>query len=222
MKYLAGFIASFVLLALLPAYAGVGDVFSNIDPVANVSAGKCIADRNNLELDDCHQLRLAVETPVNDNVVVGLNYTRLDADVTGLNGAADARGDYDREEWALSADYHFDKTFFGARPYAGAEVGYGGVSTDFAGTADIDSTTAVFADDEFSDVFWGVKAGANLALTEYTAGFIETGYRSYGRNGFDARFQTQGGSTGQLQPDGVQGIDRSYEIRVGVRIKLFN
>lgn len=225
MKYLLAIIAS--LFVLLPATAETGGftqtVKENFNPYVGLSLGTCIIDRNNIEADECQQFAGLVGTPITERLALQLEYNTLNGDFTGLNGAANARGDYGRNEWALSALYQFDYEWNNFVPYAGITFGVGQIEMDFVGTADAFPTTRIFADDDQKDAFWGVSVGADYPLTPYTIGFVETGYRSYGDNGLRVDFETADGTTGQLGgAKGVKGIDRSYDLRVGVKIKLFN
>ena len=190
---------------------------AHADMYASGTAGTCIVDRNNIEVEGCQLFTGTLGYQLTDTIIIEAQYTALNGEITGLNGASNSFGDYDRKDITIGANYNFYE--IGASNfYAGGRVGHGVIGTEFSGTVDNQPDIAVFADDEVNAFLYGAVLGADWPVTSNVELFAEISYTQYLDNGFDARFRTASGVTGELSPGGVMGEDRSYDIKLGIRV----
>lgn len=205
------------LLAALAAIGLAGT--ASADFYGDASAGTCIVDRNNFEYKNCQQIGITAGYELSGVWSAELRANRLDADIIGFNGGTHTTGTYEREELTIGI-VHKPRTFGKLEPFIGAHIGVGELTHEFLSFVATDTSIALLADHDEVEYLWSVRGGADYDIAPQLSLFGEIGYTQYLDNPVDVRFETATGQTGLLQPNGVLGEDRSYDVRVGIRFKL--
>lgn len=97
------------------------------------------------------------------------------------------------------------------RPFVGAGAGYGILDFEFSGPANNDPNFIVMGDDTNKDWYWNVFAGVNYRITDRLKLGAGAEYFS---------FQDQPVEANVGAPEGIYGINRSYDYFVSVRYSL--
>lgn len=169
-----------------------------------------IHDQNNLLFDNSREFGGAIGLALDENWRVEAEYARRWSDIVGINGARAAKGSFDSHTLGahIFRDFNFGSRF---RPFVGAGAGLGILDFEFSGPANNDPNFIVVGDDTNQDWYWNAFFGANYRVNDRWKVGLGVEYFS---------FQDQPVEANVGGPDGIYGINRSYDFFLSVRYSL--
>lgn len=169
-----------------------------------------IHDQNNLLFEASREFGLALGMAIDENWRVETEYARRWAKISGINGASEARGNFDSHTLGV----HLFRDFNNGsrlRPFIGGGAGIGILDFEFSGPANNDPDFTVIGNDTNQSFYWNAFAGVNYRLTERLK--IGAGWEYF-------TFQDQPVEANVGGPRGIDGINRSYDYFISLRYSL--
>lgn len=163
-----------------------------------------IADQNNMEFEDTREMAAAIGYRINDSIRVEGEYGFRWSNISGLNGAREAHGNFTSRSLGAHAYYDFRKGRK-LRPFIGMGGGAGVQDFEFSGPADINPDFIVIVKDTNSSAYWNTMAGVTW---HYTPRF---------RLSAGAEYVTYTDQAVASNIGGIDGINRAYNFYVGAR-----
>ena len=163
-----------------------------------------IADQNNIVFSDTREIAGAAGYRISDSLRVEGEYGFRWSNISGLNGAREAHGDFTSRSLGAHLFYDFRKGRK-LRPFIGAGGGAGVQDFEFSGPADINPDFIVTVKDTNSSAYWNALAGTSYHFTprfRLSAGVEYVTYTD----------QAVASNIG-----GIDGINRAYNFYVGAR-----
>ncbi len=169
-----------------------------------------IHDQNNFLFDDSREFGGAVGMALDENWRIETEYARRWAKITGINGARAAKGNFDSHSLGvhLFRDFMYGSKF---RPFLGAGGGAGLLEFEFSGPANINPDFIVEGSDSNLSFYWNVFAGINYRVSDRWKLGVGAEYFS---------FQDQPVEANVGAPEGIYGINRSYDFFISARYSL--
>ncbi len=168
------------------------------------TAGPCEVDSNNLLYSDCHEITLSA-----GDDRFQWRYINVSADITGINGAAAARGTYERD--SLGVFWRRNIGDQRLQPFVGLGVGGSRIDYTAFGPAD-DFDFIVKADGMNYSWFWSVEGGLTYRLTDDVNIKVSGSYLQHPDQLFKA-------NVGRPGDGGFNGEPRTYSFAIGLEIK---
>ncbi|MEQ9316453.1 MAG: outer membrane beta-barrel protein [Henriciella sp.] len=169
-----------------------------------------IHDQNNLLFDASREFGAAVGFAWDENWRVEAEYARRWAKISGINGAREAKGNFDSHTLGghIFRDFNYGSRF---RPFVGAGAGMGILDFEFSGPANINPDFIVVGDDTNQSFYWNAFLGVNYRLTDRLK--IGAGVEYF-------TFEDQPVEANVGAPEGIYGINRSYNYFLSLRYSL--
>lgn len=169
-----------------------------------------IHDQNNLLFDASREFGFALGYAWDENWRIEGEYARRWAKISGINGALAAKGNFDSHTLGLHVfrDFNHGSRL---RPFIGAGGGYGLLDFEFSGPANINPDFIVVGDDTNQSFYWNAFLGLNYRITDRIKIGAGVEYFSFEDQPVEANV---GG------PQGIDGINRSYDYFLSVRYSL--
>jgi len=163
-----------------------------------------IGDQNNIEFEDSREIAGAVGYRISESVRLEGEYGFRWANVSGLNGARTAHGNFTSRSLGVHAFYDF-RAGHRLRPFVGAGGGAGIADFEFSGPADVSPGFLVVVKDSNSSAYWNALGGASYHLTPRFRISAGVEYVTYSDQAVASNI------------GGIDGINRAYNFYVGSR-----
>ena len=196
--------ASLAVLTVAPAAFADGSFDPERGFYVAVRGYGSIADQNNLEFEDTREVAGALGYRISDSVRIEGEYGFRWSNVSGLNGASGAKGDFTSRSLGGHVFYDF-RAGHRLRPFLGAGGGAGVQDFDIQGPADVNPDFTVVVRDTNTSAYWNAFAGATWHQSprfRVSAGLEYVSYTD----------QAVASNLG-----GIDGINRAYNFYVGAR-----
>ncbi|GGB74197.1 outer membrane protein [Henriciella pelagia] len=169
-----------------------------------------IHDQNNFLFEASREFGAAIGFAWDENWRIEGEYARRWAKISGINGARQAKGNFDSHTFGahLFRDFNHGSRF---RPFLGAGAGWGILDFEFSGPANINPDFIVMGDDTNQSLYWNVLAGVNYRVSDRWKVGAGVEYFTFDDQPVEANVG------GRL---GIDGINRSYNYFISARYSL--